>query len=222
MINHTKREAGELPVYECPMREPGRFPAPDDPIWDGLPVMELRDTVTGENTALESEVKACWDRDAIYFRFSCVDDHIVASMTEHDDPIYNEDVVEVFLSETGSLTEYKEFEVSPANVRFDAFIRNPSKKGIGIEVRTEWHAEGWETRVYGSAEEGRLVYVWRIPFGNFGGTPPAGAEWRMNCYRIDRGKDGRDQYLAWSPTGEVNFHNSDSFGILRFVSFEEH
>lgn len=43
-----------------------------------------------------------------------------------------------------------------------------------------------------------------------------GERWRVNLYRIDRPKDGRDEYTAWSPTGEMNFHLPEKFGELIF------
>ena len=47
--------------------------------------------------------------------------------------------------------------------------------------------------------------------------PKAGDELHMNSYRIDRPKDGRDEYSAWSPTGEVDFHMPQCFGKMIFI-----
>lgn len=177
--------------------------------------MRLRETVRGTDPTLATSVEAFWSDCALYFRFTCVDDYIRATMTGRDDPIYKEDVVEVFLSETGSLSEYKEFELSPTNVQFDARIRND--RGT-LTVKTEWDAQGWKTQVYSVENGGGWTCVWEIPFAVFsGGVPFPGDVWLMNCYRIDRGKNGIDQYQAWSPTGAKQFHVPDKFGRLRFV-----
>ena len=62
----------------------------------------------------------------ISIRFDCEDPDIWATMTERDDPIYEEEVVEVFLSAgDADPTDYFEFEVSPDGVLFDATISNP-------------------------------------------------------------------------------------------------
>ena len=36
-----------------------------------------------------------------------------------------------------------------------------------------------------------------------------------NCYRIDRAHDN-DEYSAWSPTGEIQFHMPNRFGYVVF------
>jgi hypothetical protein len=46
--------------------------------------------------------------------------------------------------------------------------------------------------------------------------PQKGDRWLFNLYRIDRGKNGQDEYSAWMPTGEINFHMPQKFGELVF------
>ncbi|MFK7693187.1 carbohydrate-binding family 9-like protein [Paenibacillus sp. HJGM_3] len=201
-------------TYTCLRQEIRHFPAHDDPVWSGLPRMELRDTVTGGSPRLATTVEAFRNEHSLFFRFTCQDDHFVATLAQHDDPIYTEDVVEVFLSETRREQEYKEFENSPANVKFDALIRYDGPEQI--HVIREWDAEGWRTEVYRDSRGG-AVYVWAIPFANFtGGVPSSGDRWLMNCFRIDRGREGSDEYSAWSPTEELNFHVPGKFGALIF------
>lgn len=206
----------ELPEYLCQRRDEPEALSPTDRSWDGLPSMHLKETVTGSDPgpALATAVEAFWTERALYFRFTCKDDYVRATMTRRDDPIYKEDVVEVFLSPTGSLIEYKEFELSPRNVQFDAHIRNEGR----VAVDTAWDAPGWRTEVFRAGEQGDWTCVWELPFAALRvGSPRPGDVWRMNCYRIDRGKDREDLYLAWSPTGAKNFHIPQRFGRLRFV-----
>ena len=204
-------------VYSCEERNIEQFPSFFDEVWSDLPEIQLIDTETGHKPRLSTTVKIFWNkvRDSVCFQFYCQDNNIVSTMKNHDDPIYKEDVVEVFISETGSLTSYKEFEVSPANVKFDAAIYNNPDKAL--QVMTDWHAEGWKTDCYVNLEKSQFISVWEIPFKNFStGTPVKGTEWRINCYRIDRNSAGQDEYTAWSPTGKADFHMPDSFGYLRF------
>ncbi|MBP1992724.1 carbohydrate-binding family 9-like protein [Paenibacillus eucommiae] len=210
----------QLPTYACEYKENLKaIISYDDPVWDQLPVMDLAETTFG--TPVEefaTGVKAFWTETALYFRFFGKDSHLVASYTEHDDPIYEEDVVEVFISETGDMVSYKEFEVSPANVKFDAAIINDPSRSL--QVDTGWHLEGWETSVDYFPEKSEIYYVWKMPFAGFiGGVPQPGASWRINCYRIDRGAgiDKPDLYMSWSPTGIVDFHTPYRFGHLHFV-----
>ena len=48
----------------------------------------------------------------------------------------------------------------------------------------------------------------RSPF-----RPDHGDRWRANFYRIDRAHDA-DEYSAWSPTGEIQFHMPNRFGYV--------
>ncbi|WP_010268618.1 carbohydrate-binding family 9-like protein [Paenibacillus senegalensis] len=209
----------QVPVYSCMQREVNDIRLQDLPaeIWEGLPEINLVETVSGSRPRQATKVRSFWSkqRPSLFFRFEGDDDHIVSTMTKHDDPIYSEDVVEVFLSETGSLQHYKEFELSPANVKFDAKIQN-SLDG-NIQIRTEWHAEDWVTVFNNERESQRFVCLWELPFHHFtGGLPAAGSEWLMNVYRIDRHPVHGDEYSAWSPTGEINFHLPHVFGRLAF------
>jgi len=208
----------ERPVYCCERRDYAGFPGWTDSVWEGLPQIRFVETKTGKAPRLVTIAEAFWSPGSgcLYFRFTGEDDEAVSTMTNHDDPIFNEDVVEVFISETGSLHRYKEFEVSPANVRFDAIIHNDLKGGI--RVYTDWHAVGWRTETSYDRQKSKFTSVWEIPFCNFeGGLPSVGDEWRMNCYRIDRSSRFGDEYSAWSPTGEIQFHIPEAFGMIRFV-----
>lgn len=45
-----------------------------------------------------------------------------------------------------------------------------------------------------------------------------GDKWLFNAYRINNTSRDDIEYLAWSPTGKVNFHISNYFGELEFVN----
>ena len=52
-------------------------------------------------------------------------------------------------------------------------------------------------------------------------SPQPGDQWRFNIYRYERlresGEETRIEYSAWSPTGEINFHCPDRFGVVTFA-----
>lgn len=182
--------------------------------WQNIESITLKEVVTGEQPMLKTSVKACWTDEAIYFRFECEDDHIVSNMTNHDDPLYEEDVVELFLDEEGTGTGYYEIELSPANVVFDAIIDN-NHKGL-VSADTSWHVKGLETRV--DKTELLTVYELKLPFTNFKRIPTMGTKWFWNAYRIDDDTQGNRHYSAWSPTGAINFHLPAFFGTLVFTN----
>ncbi|MBA2938318.1 carbohydrate-binding family 9-like protein [Paenibacillus sp. CGMCC 1.16610] len=206
----------KLPLYICEHADFACSPL-DDLVWDRLLAIRLRDIVTGGQPRLSTAVKVCWNRlrEAIYFRFTCDDDHVIATMTNHDDSLYEEDVVEVFICDTGKFSEYKEFEVSPANVKFDAIIQYDLDRPP-IQVVREWHAIDWKTVT--RVSESGYVSIWELPLRNFSvGTPSVGDIWRINFFRIDRGGGQPDEFSAWSPVGTMQFHTPEKFGFLQFA-----
>ncbi len=202
-------------TYPCLPRRADGLPAPDDAVWDGLPEMELVRTETGEAPALRTHVRAFYDprAAALCLRFLCEDDAVCSDYTQRDDPIYNQDVLEVFLCDAGDLHRYKEFEVSPRNVQFDADIRyrGPHDTTIGLG----WDLAGWQTHTRFEPDARRLCSVWRMPLSGMDHTPQPGERWRMNVYRIDHSARGME-LSAWSPTGEPNFHVPERFGWVVF------
>lgn len=205
--------------------------------WDEIAAGTLVEVVTGGKPRLETRFRACWTADALHVRFDCEDDHVVATMERRDDPIYEEDVVEVFLDTIGTGKVYYEFELSPRGVEFDALIHN--RLDGHKEVDVAWDAKGLQTAVSDGAN-GWKHYELRIPFADLlAGQgqerkqeqeqereqaqeqerfPRHGVEWGWNLYRIDDDTEGNRHYWAWSPTGKVNFHIPQRFGTLMFVS----
>lgn len=200
----------DSPTYNCAFvrEEKGLIP------WHVIEPILLKEVVTGQRPSLNTSVKACWTDGDIWIRFECEDDHIVSNMSNHDDPLYLEDVVELFIDEDGHRTIYYEIELSPRNVVFDAIIHN-DHKGL-INVDTSWHVKNLVTKV--DRMERLSIYELRIPLTNFKRLPVLGTQWLWNAYRIDDDKEGNRHYSAWSPTGEINFHLPDFFGTLVFTS----
>lgn len=182
--------------------------------WAALPPVFLARTVDGEDPRLTTQVRTCWTRDSLFIQFVCEDDNVLAAYTQRDDPLYEQDVVEVFIDTVGDGTNYLEFEISPTNVIFDACIENDLKGNIA--VHKEWNADGLRTKVTENVKS-ELVYEIEIPNTVFSTSPDFGVEWRVNFYRIDYEKEGKRHLFAWSPTGRPQFHTPNRFGKLVFV-----
>ncbi|MCQ6558947.1 carbohydrate-binding family 9-like protein [Paenibacillus mendelii] len=189
-----------------------RYVKYDDTVWDTIEETSLVNVVDGGPVQDATGFRACWDDEYLYVRFDCEDDYMVANFTKRDDPLYDEDVVELFIDEAGNGTRYMEFEFSPRNVIFDAMIDN---HGESITVDTDWDADGLETevRMVGTS----WIFLMKLPLSHFRIKPENGTAWRVNFYRIDEKRDGKREYQAWSPTGAVNYHIPSRFGTLRFV-----
>ncbi|MFE5317594.1 carbohydrate-binding family 9-like protein [Paenibacillus sp. NPDC056579] len=201
-------------TYRCERVQSGL----DSANWESLPKVELADSPTGERAALRTVVQCCRDSIALYFRFECQDDFVISSYTERDEPLYEQDVVEIFIDETGNGTRYMEIELSPNNVIFDAIVTNHNftKPGGRLEVDTSWDMEGLQTSVTRD-DNGAFHYQIVMPLDQFASVPAEGDSWRINFYRIDQEVSGVRHYSAWSPTYNPSFHAAERFGTLLFV-----
>ncbi|MBW7456029.1 carbohydrate-binding family 9-like protein [Paenibacillus sepulcri] len=183
-------------------------------VWEKIERIALSDVVSGGVPQALTYVQMHWNAEGLYIRFTSQDDYVVSDFTQHDEPLYEQDVVEVFIDEEGDGKEYLELEVSPHNIVFDAYITNDLKGKI--EARTEWHFDGLVNSVR-TQEGGWTLYDIHIPMRNFKRPIAAGMKWRVNFYRIDDKPDGVREFSAWQPTGKVNFHMPGKFGWLVFV-----
>ncbi len=176
-----------------------------------------------------TSLRACWSAARLYLGFQCIDRDIWGTYTRRDEPLYDEEVVEAFLSPTGDVRHYYELEVSPRNVLFDARVHSPDRVRATMQVDPSWDCGGIQTavRVEGTLDDRADRDRWwsveiAIPFGAFPEAPPpqAGVVWRANFYRIDRTTP--PEFSAWSPTLEnpPNFHVPDRFGYLALADGE--
>jgi hypothetical protein len=147
--------------------------------------------------------------------FTVEDAHPYATLTGHDEPLYTEEVVEVFLDPVGDLAGYFEIEVNPLNAVLDLVIRRiPS----GLRQEPGWHCEGLRTHVT-RTETGWTAEL-SIPHASLGpDLPTPGTRWRGNFTRIDRPPGVERELTAWSPTGRPLFHVPERFGVLEFVEY---
>ncbi|MEF3304975.1 carbohydrate-binding family 9-like protein [Paenibacillus sp. GYB003] len=182
--------------------------------WERIDAIALTDTVDGGAPRLKTTVKMCRTDDAVHVRFECEDDHVVATYGKRDDPLYLEDVVEVFIDEQRAGTRYKEYEISPRNVVFDALIdKKPGERPI---VHTEWDDAGLRSNVT-TAEDGAWVCDIAFAIDSFDERPVSGTRWNVNFYRIDGDPEGNRHFYAWSPTGRIDFHRPEKFGTVLFA-----
>lgn len=224
---------GSLPRYECrrasgPIRVDGSL---DDAGWAGVaPLSRLVLAENGAAATQDTQVKACWDATHLYVAFACKDTDVWGNFENRDDPIYDEEVVEIFLCPSGDLRHYFELEVSPNNVIFDAKVFNPELDRRTMLIDKEWNAEGLRTavRVSGlvndrTATDLGWIVEMAIPFADLGlaGPPEPNTVWRVNFFRIERG--AVTEFTAWSPTfvDPADYHVPSHFGELVFVEQEE-
>lgn len=193
--------------------------------WDGRPLNPDTPPVT---------VQMVYDDEALYIGWHCLDPNIVGTLTEHDGPLWNEDVVEVYLDPGNDLEDYYELIVNPINTVLDTCQWTGEDRLWPGRHELEWTARGLETatRIRGRAKasgdppggDTAWTVEMRLPFTLFDkegltGAPDPGTVWRMQLTRYD-GHDAANPgwvHLCWSPVYlEKHPHQVDYFGYLHF------
>ncbi len=199
---------------EFSMEDPWAIPAASQ-------VARLRRSTDGNAPRLSTTVSTYHDDEYLSVVFSAADDLVQATFLGRDDPLYTEDVVEVFLAPEGP-ADYFEIEVSPNGSVFDARIHSPDGIRETMSADPDWNCDGLITAVRKTTESGgamSLDLVMRIPFRSLGRSAPlAGQSWYANFFRVDRHPVEGDEYSAWRPTmrNPADFHVTRAFGRISF------
>ncbi|KAL8303035.1 hypothetical protein RB600_006764 [Gaeumannomyces tritici] len=178
-----------------------------------------------------TQVELCYDATAIRITFTAFNETNFHFDPNHtlNDPIYEYEVMEAFISAgRHDPSTYFEFEVSPNNVTFNAFILNPSKvRAAGSPFGPAYVSvpPPLDFGVTAATVLDRAAQTWvstaRIPLFMFNVDEgkAKGTQWRMNFFRtITAPKTFPAQRLgAWNPPSQANFHMTPFFGHVRFV-----
>ncbi len=215
--------AQNLPHLLVP-HAPQRWKAqPDLAAWNWADIPALPPFILADGSGpaqQQTTARVCYDAEALYLHYDCDDRDIWGTYTQRDEPIYDEEVVEIFFGPgPADLVRYFEFQVSPNGVLFDAKIYNPTSQRPELEVDFSWNCPGirWQAGRNDAANHWWAVMV--IPWAAVatpGGLPKL---WRANLYRIERPRDAGPEYSCWSPTmtEPADFHKPAYFGVLELT-----
>ena len=209
------------PFYEARNTSAGAASllAGDAPEWE-----RAREVVWGPEP-YRTRFRALWNEHGLHLRFDSEDDAPWFTMTERDDRLWEEEVVEIFLDPLGD-GRYVEVELNPANVVCDLRRLGPGETasdpdrtdGPGVFGHRDTGRRWWSRMTAGSGlsipARGRAL-ISPVP-------PAPGAEIRFNVFRIKRpgGPEAPEAgavFAAWSPTGSPSFHVPEAFRPLRLV-----
>lgn len=160
----------------------------------------------------------------LWVRFDAVDPDPWHTLTQRDDPLWEEEVVEIFIDPDGDGLHYAEVEISPANIVTDLLMYrgDPDKRSdigwdfAGIRTHVERTAEGWIAMALLPWEGFAALPETTVPL------PPGPSDsWRFNVFRIKRpgGPEHPERdavYAAWSPPPGPSFHVPEVFGRMTF------
>ncbi len=199
----------------------------DEAAWQSAPSTgPFVHSLTGGPTHTECTAKLLYDDQFLYVAFDVQDEDIWGTHMNHDDPIYGEEVVEIFIDADGDGKTYNEMEVSPHNVTFDAAFearRSDLTKAMAWNSTMETAVQiqgtidnpddvdrGWTVEMKIPMKE--LYAVPRLP-------PQPGDVWRFNLYRLDYYNHRKvNEGQAFSPPMIGDFHNLARFAYLKFGS----
>jgi hypothetical protein len=204
------------PAVRCVYRNETRAVHADagSDVWAGIRETALVENISGSAPRQATWFKTSWSDRELRILFHAEDSDAWATLTAHDAPLYEEEVVEVFLDPVGDLECYFEIEVNPLNATLDVVLR---RTGAGYRKNFDWHCEGLRTAVKKHA--GSWDAELSIPFASMGcEVPREGRSWRANFLRIDRPKGAPRELSAWSPTRCGTFHDPRRFGFVEFAA----
>ncbi|TGJ77541.1 hypothetical protein E0Z10_g10730 [Xylaria hypoxylon] len=183
----------------------------------------------GENKFPLTQVDLCYTDSDIKITFTAFEEvnFFYNESQTTNDPLYEYEVMEAFIYHgTNDPRSYLEFEVSPNNITWQAFIYNPSKvRASGAPFDNGQLSspivDGLVTSTALDKDAGIWVSNASIPLGlfNVDDGEAKGTQWRMNFFRTIVSPDTfPDQGLgAWNPTNMSNFHMTPFFGNVYFV-----
>lgn len=208
---------------------PGAWPGSADLAawsWDfaaTLPPFTLADG--SAPASQQTETRICYNSEALYVRFDCVDTDIWGAFTQRDDPIYDEEVVEVFIG-AGEATpvDYYEFEISPNGVLLDLSVHNPSGERADMATDFAWNCPGMRWAAGRDDQAQRWWAVFVIPWASIGVSGALPRIWRANFYRIERPRNGAAEFSCWSPTltDPADYHKPARFGVVELGGLPTH
>jgi len=216
----------------------------NDPDWRNARYTEEFIDIEGEDRPFFStRVKMLWDEKFLYVYARLEEEHVWASLTDHDAIIFHDNDFEVFIDPEGDGRNYSEIEVNALNTTWDLILDKPYR--LGGQANDFYEMDGLETAVHveGTLNEPSDVDdYWSvelaIPFESMmlakhlGRKYPYDKEiWRMNFSRVQwnhrivdgqyerRARNGRllpEMNWVWSPMGEVNMHIPELWGYVQF------
>jgi hypothetical protein len=175
--------------------------------------------------------RALWNDDGLAVRFDACDDGPWHTMKRPDDPIWEEEVVEIFLDPACLGRHYAEVEISPVNIVTDLHILEPHPRLTGDR---SWNWQGLESTVVPGSCGGLSASSWTalawLPWSGLRSLadevaphvpPSAGDAWQFNVFRIKRPRGPAEPereavYAAWSTPDGPSFHEPAAFRRLEF------
>jgi hypothetical protein len=188
----------------------------------------FENSTNGQKADFETEVSINSDDRYLHISFACHQDYYVNenNMLEHNAPLYNQEVFEIFISPSHADSKhYLEVEINPNNALWIGTINNPT---LGAETQTLErmiaHSDAGilhEAYKSNNSWNGKMSIPWALI-----GKDKEG-KYRINFYRIRSNKSHTDanwicdtetcDFVCWNATlsgQSPAFHRPKRFGYL--------
>jgi hypothetical protein len=181
------------------------------------------DLITAEGSADpvgKATAKLTWDDQYLYVFATVTDSDVVTAYKNHDDPLWKQDCVELFIDADGNRRGYVELQVNPNNATFDSWFATTRAQpgdttwdsGMITAVKLRGTTEpgdtdkGWDVEIAipWQAVRGRdEAMAVRLP-------PQIGERWRLNLVRVDvKTGEKNPQASSWNRITSADFHALD-------------
>ena len=218
-----------IPTYEVHRGTPRIDGQLNDAAWKAAkPVVFVFPWADQTGKKQKTTARLTWDSDNLYVAYECEDDDITAVFSQHDDPTYKDDAVEIFIAPAspspGAKNLYLGLEMNARAILYDYLYIFPQRllkkydlPGTQLAVSIKG-----TLNMSGDRDQGWSLEV-AIPWRSFADltdnpVPKPGERWIANMNRWD-GTEPNRRLSQWSDSGMVkpNPHMPDRFGQLLFM-----
>jgi len=180
----------------------------DEPAWARVEPVHLSLLGSSALPTRPTEVRVLPGPDRLWIGFLCTDPLPFSTFLERDDPLWQQEVVEVFLEPVRGSLRYLEIEVSPEGVLFDAWVDGSGGRPR-LEGSTDFDHVGLKARAFVVPDSWSVEI--EIPLE---GLPdPVGDVVGLNLTRIERIDSNRIEYQSWADMDRW-FHEPSRFRDL--------
>lgn len=177
----------------------------------------------------KASARMTWDEQNLYLFVQVIDSDVYSQYTKHDEPLWKQDCVEMFIDANGDRRGYVELQVNPNNATFDSFFRGtraePGDETWDSQMITAVKVRGTADKA-GDSDQGWDVEI-AIPLAAVKGRdmgmnvslpPKVGDRWKLNVVRVDtRSGGGNPSATSWNRITYSDFHALDRMLTVVFA-----
>lgn len=195
----------------------------DDAAWASTTAIALGDSLEGETITPDAQVRVGWTADALYVAVEIADADVWSDFREQDDPVWKEEVFELFLFGDASRRRYLELQVSPRGVTFDARFATYRKGDEAWDgpwtsaARTDGTLDRRDDRDRGWSAELAVPLAMICEHTTTACPMREGSTTRINAFWIDRPKRGQPNAWSIAPTRVTDFHAPEAAVVLELA-----